>query len=244
MYTPAQRDEIRDRLLERARLDDGITGAAITGSIASGNADDWSDIDLAFAVPGDLHVALDRWTTLMYEEFGALHHWDLPFRATIYRVFLLPGWLEVDLAFAPPAEFGPRAPSWRTVFGDAVENEPNPIPTFDELVGYAWHHVLHARASIERARPWLAEYMISGIRDKTITMGCLRLGLSTAVAKGADELPGEVKASVEPALVRSLDASELRRALSAAARALILEIERADPALAARLSPMIDEIAQ
>lgn len=39
----------------------------------------------------------------------------------VYRVFLLPGWLEVDIGFTPAAQFGPRGPQWRTLFGQPVQ---------------------------------------------------------------------------------------------------------------------------
>jgi hypothetical protein len=40
-------------------------------------------------------------------EFGALHHWDLPWGSTVFRVFLLPGCLEVEALL--PERGGGRA---------------------------------------------------------------------------------------------------------------------------------------
>jgi hypothetical protein len=80
-----------ERLLELAEADPAMVAAAITGSHAIGEGDRWSDIDLAFAVDGELAEVLGRWTELLGGEFGALHHWDLPFGSAIYRVFLLSG---------------------------------------------------------------------------------------------------------------------------------------------------------
>jgi predicted nucleotidyltransferase len=74
MFTPEERDRTRERLLERAGLDSSVTAAAITGSCVAGGGDEWSDIDLAFAIDGDLPPALARWTELLYGDFGALHH--------------------------------------------------------------------------------------------------------------------------------------------------------------------------
>ena len=144
-------------------------------------------------------------------EFGALHHWDLPFGSTTYRVFLLSGGL-VDLAFTPAAELGPRGPAWRTVFGATVRPVPSAPPRRDDLVGLGWHHVLHARTCIERGKPWQAEHWISALRDQVLALACLRLG-HPGYAKGADLLPPELRASLVPALVRSLEEAELRRAL-------------------------------
>jgi hypothetical protein len=111
MFTAEERDLVRNRLLARAEADVAITGAALTGSHASGDADHWSDTDLVLAVRGELAPVADRWTRWLYQELGAQHHWDLTAGAPIIRVFLLPGWLEIDLTFAAQDRFGPRGPS-------------------------------------------------------------------------------------------------------------------------------------
>jgi hypothetical protein len=243
MFSVQERDRVRARLLELAAADPGVVAAAITGSHATGGGDRWSDIDLAFAIDGELADALERWTELLCGEFGALHHWDLPLRSTMYRVFLLPGGLEADLAFTPAAEFGPRGPAWRTVFGATVRPAPGAPPRRDDLVGLAWHHVLHARACIERGKPWQAEHWISALRDQVLALACLRLGHPVGYAKGADLLPPELSASLVPTLVCSLEEAELRRALTAAAVALAAELERTDAGLATRLRPMLSEFS-
>jgi len=243
VFTVEERDAVRGRLLERAQDDPAVSAAAITGSAAAGSADRWSDIDLAVGIQGDLSRALLHWTSVLYAEFAALHHWDLPFGSSIYRVFLLPGCLEVDIAFTPESDFGPRGPNWRTVFGATVEVPTTEPPGRDDLVGLAWHHVLHARICIERGKPWQAEWLIDGVRDHVLALACVRLGYTARFAKGADQLPREVTGAVEPTLVRSLDEAELRRALTAAAVALTAELERGDAALAARLRPTLEELA-
>jgi hypothetical protein len=56
-----------------------------------------------------------------------------------------------------------------------------------------------------------------------------------------DQLPPEATAAVPSALVRSLDASELRRAVSVVIQALLIEITYAD--LASRLTDTLQELA-
>jgi hypothetical protein len=239
MFAVRERDRVRQRLLDRAEADAEVVGAAITGSYAAGGSDEWSDIDLAFAVRGEVAPVMREWTDLLYREFGAVHHWDLPSGSSVYRVFLLPGWLEVDIAFTPATDFGPRGPNWRTVFGTTVEVAPGAAQRPDDVAGLAWHHVLHARVCIERGKPWQAEYWISGVRDHVLALACLRLGFTASYAKGADQLPPWLTAPLEATLVRSLEEAELRRALTAAAAALTAELDRSDPALAGRLRPML-----
>lgn len=242
-FTVRERDEVRRRLLDAARADPAVVGAAHTGSYAAGTADRWSDIDLGLAVDGPLAPAIDRWTGLLYRDFGAVHHWDLPSGSSVYRVFLLPGCLEADIAFTPAADFGPRGPHWRTVFGDAAPARPAAPPGPGDLAGLAWHHALHARVSIERCRPWQAEYWIGALREKVIALTCLRLGHPASHARGADLLPDEVTAPLAATLVGTLDEADLRRALAAATAALDAELSRTDPALADRLRPTLTEVA-
>ncbi|TDB81097.1 hypothetical protein [Micromonospora sp. KC721] len=243
MFSAEERDTIRQRLLDLAAADPMIVGAAITGSQATGDEDRWSDIDLVFAVDGSLAVTMQGWTDRLYDDFDAAHHWDVPSGSAVYRVFLLPACLEVDIAFTPAAHFAPHGPSWRTVFGNPAQPQPAPLPAPDHLAGLAWHHALHAWISIQRNRLWQAEYWISALRSHVIALTSLRLGHPTSYAKGAHLLPADLTEALHATLVRTLDHAELHRALTAAINALIAELERTDPALANRLFPALAELA-
>src|SRR5918997_1255502 len=117
MFTEADRDQIRARLLDRAREDRRVTGAAVTGSASRGAEDRWSDIDLFFGIAAEIPLGevLGDWSEFMYQELGALHHFPLQSGPVIYRPFLLPGCLEVALVFTPAAEFGALGPHFRLV---------------------------------------------------------------------------------------------------------------------------------
>lgn len=239
-----KKDEVRRALLELARADSAVTGAALTGSLATGQADAWSDIDLVLAVRGDLAPTINSWTRRLYDEFGALHHWDLASTPATIRVFLLPDWLEIDLTFAPEAEFGPRGPGWQTVFGRTADLPAFAPPDPERLIGLAWHHALHARVCVERDRCWQAEHWISALRDHLITLACLRLDRPAAYAKGAHLLPAELTTPLEATLIGSLTTHELRRALEATVALLAAEVERWDAPLAHRLRPALVELTE
>jgi hypothetical protein len=246
VFTPEQRRAVRDRLLQRAGDDERIIGAALTGSGSRDAEDRWSDVDLYFGVADGTarEDALEEWSGFLYRELGALHHFDLDAGHAIYRGFLLPGGLEVDIAFAAADRFGPLGPLFRPLFGTVVQQPEagrrGPGP--DQLIGLGCHHALHARTAIARGQPWQAEYWISAIRDHVLTLACLRLELPSAYAKGADALPPAVTAPLEDALVRGLQPPELSRALRAAVVALVREIETADSELAARLRPVLQPL--
>lgn len=77
MLSAEERDRVQERLLSLARTDAAVAGAALTGSHAVGENDRWSDIDLVLSIRDDPAAVLDSWTARLYDEFGALHHWDL-----------------------------------------------------------------------------------------------------------------------------------------------------------------------
>lgn len=247
IYTAQDRDRLLEELIAAARSDARISGAAMTGSASVGLADRWSDIDLAFGIAEQPALAqtLADWTERMYGQHEAVHHVDVVSGATIYRVFLLRNTLQVDLAFSPAAEFGARGPTFRLLFGDAVAGLAVPAgPTAAYLIGFGWLYALHARACIQRAQWWRAEYMVRGVRDSVLTLACLRCGLPLSQARGVDRLPLEVTAPLQQALVRELNAEELCRALQVAMDALLAEMRRVDAALGARLDETLRDLVR
>lgn len=246
MFTERERDSLRDVLVAAARDDGRIGGVALTGSGAVGAEDEWSDIDLAFGLKDgvDQAAVIADWTAVMYGEHECIHHTDVRSRGTVYRVFLLATTLQVDIAFAPTAEFGAKAPTFRLLFGEAVEQVPFGEPAAVELIGMGWLYALHARSSIARGKVWQAEYMISGLRDQVLTLACLRLGFPSSQGRGLHLLPQATTAALEPALVRSVDLTELTRAFRAAVVVLLAEIELVEPALAARLEGPLRELTR
>ena len=195
MFTPEERAHLRSELLDHASRDSRISGAAITGSAAAEREDRWSDIDVLDAA--ELPNVLSDWTARMYDQYLALHHFDMKSGSWIYRVFLLPSTLQVDLAFVCGSEFRALAPSFRLIYGSSNEPRHAPPPQSSDLIGLGWLYALHARSSLARQKLWQAEYMISGIRDHVLALACLRHGLSPAHGRGIDQLPRQVTAQLE-----------------------------------------------
>jgi hypothetical protein len=238
VFTPAERERLRDELVAAARADERIAGAAHTGSAAVGREDRWSDIDLALGLaPGvDVYGVVADWTERMYRAHGAVAHHDVMRGSTLFRVFLLENTLQVDLAFWLPSEFGAIGPTFRLVFGTAAERPPVPPPAARDLIGMAWLYALHVRSSVARGRLWQGEYMVSGMRDHVLALACVRHGVPAHQGRGLDDLPPDVTRPLAESLVRSLDAAEIKRAFAATTDALLREIELVDADLARRLA--------
>jgi predicted nucleotidyltransferase len=242
MFTVADRDRLRETVLALVADDRRVVAGAVVGSLAHGGGDRWSDLDLAFAVGDDVPVStvLDDWTARLERDFDALHLFDLPVGAAIYRVFLLPDGLQFDVSFWPASQFGANSPRFELLFGETVEKEASrPRPAADVFGwGVAWAR--DGRACIDRGRPWQAEYSISAVRDHALELACCRRGLPMRFGRGFDALPPEVLGSFDGTLVRSLERDELLRALERSLDCLLREaadvvdeVQRAAPRIRA-----------
>ncbi|MGA7924067.1 MAG: nucleotidyltransferase domain-containing protein [Thermoplasmata archaeon] len=239
MFTLEYREHVRDYLLQLARSDPRIIAGAAVGSDATGNADRWSDLDLTFGVAEDSLVGtvMSDWTSDVESTFGAATLFDVSAGPTIYRVFLLPGNLQVDLSFTSGyvADYGPK---FKLLFGTAVRREHSGPSSPKDGFGRGVHHAVRARYSIERGRGWQAEYWIRGVRDEAMSLACLRRGLEPSHGRGPDRLPSDVLQSASNALVRSMERAELLRALGRAIDLLCGEAWDADDLLD-RLEPRL-----
>ncbi len=249
VFSVHERELARERLLERAQADARVVAGAVVGAEAHGSADRWSDVDLTFSLVDGAGVdeVLAEWTEDLAAELDAVDLFDVQVGSTVYRVFLLPGNLQVDLSFTPAAEFGALGPHFKLLFGTAVQPPAGqaaaaPQPgTARHLFGLGAHHAVRARFCIERGRPWQAEHWISGTRDQALALACRRRGMQNAYGRDLDRLPAALLAKLEPALVGSLARGELLRALGAAIEALLHEAEETHE-LADRLALPLREL--
>jgi predicted nucleotidyltransferase len=233
MFSVEERDQLRDRVIDMARQDPRVVAAAEVGSLApGGEGDRWSDLDLTFAVEGSASVAsvLDDWTRTLVEKHGAAHLFDLAVSATIYRVFMFRGCLQLDVSFTPASDFRPTSPRFRLVFGEAGPPHATKRPPARDFLGWAAMWARHARVSIERQRWWQAEHAISRLRESALDFAASRRGLPAGHGRGVEQLPPEVHRAFASTLVVAFDRDALRQALEECVSALTAECEDVDDA--------------
>ena len=243
MFDVEERERVRERLVERAHADNRIVSAALVGSLALGEGDRWSDIDLSLGIADEIPLegVLEEWTRDVVSELDGVVLFDLRAQDSIYRVFLLAGWLQIDLSFTPASRFRQGSPRFRLLFGTHKVIDP-PATSAQNLFGWAVIYARHAHVCVERRRWWQAEYCVSAVRDHALMLACLRRGLPPSFGRGFDDVPAEVVAELHDALVRSLDRDELLRALHAAIDALLREaIDVGD--VVPKVEPQLRELA-
>ena len=225
MFTVAYRARVREALIEKARHDTRIESAAAVGGSAHGEGDPWSDVDLSFGVASaaSRDEVLEGWTLDIGRDYDAVALFDLPVQSSIYRVFLFPGALQVDLSFTPAAGFGARGPHFALLFGTAIEPAPPTSASPRQEFGLAVHHAVRARYCIARGRQLQAEHWTHQVRDLALTLACRRLGLEAGLGRGFDALPEPIRTAAEAALVKTVEPTELLRALTASVQLLMAE---------------------
>ncbi len=223
MFTVEDRNRLRDHLAEMARADPRLVAGALIGSTTDDGGDRWSDLDLTFGIASNANLldVLADWTARLEREFNAVRLFDLPYQSTMYRVFLFPGNLQVDLSFTPEAEFGALGPRFKLLFGSAVKRS-QPKPTSPQhLFGLAVHHLVRARVCVERGRFWQAEYWIGEARNQALTLACYHNGVQTNYGRGFDDLPEEILESFREPPVTEVSRDQLLKALGRAANRLL-----------------------
>jgi hypothetical protein len=225
VFDEADRARVRALVLEMAEADPRIVAGAELGSLVDGRADRWSDLDLTFAVapPTPVIDVLDDWSERLAERLDAVRLFDLPVGSTVYRVFLLPGALQVDISITPAAEFWPRGPAFRLAFGAAGETRLTPPPLPGELFGLGVEDVRTARVAIERERYWQALYFIESLRNHGLAIACVRRGLKASYGRGFHDLPESVLEAAGRTLVSTLDRPHLIGGLRAGVDLLLAE---------------------
>jgi hypothetical protein len=244
MFTAEERDRLKNHVVEFARNDPRIVAGALVGSLTGDRADRWSDVDLTFAVKDDTPISelLDEWSAHLANDFEAIQLFDLLVDPIVYRVYLLPRGLQLDVSMSPASRFRATSERFQLLFGTADDSFESPSPPKD-LLGWALMWARSARVYIERDRPWLAEHCVTSFRNYAMSYACQRRNLTASYGKGFDQLPPDLLESYEKMFVRSLDRNELLRAFEAGIAALLEDL-KATGSLNGALEARIQELTE
>ncbi|MEP7320992.1 MAG: hypothetical protein ABI761_03695, partial [Saprospiraceae bacterium] len=159
---------------------------------------------------------------------------DLNVGNTVYRVFILPGCLQLDLSFSPATEFGAFGPHFNLLYGKQVDKQQHyTVQSNAEIFGYLVHHLLRARFCAERNKLWQAEFWINEAKNYALKLACISKGLRSDYGRGLDELPEEILASFKNALVTTLSKEEIIRVIKVIVTAL--------PGISKEINQLIDK---
>ncbi|MGH1549564.1 hypothetical protein ACRAWB_10510 [Leifsonia poae] len=223
---PERQQEFLDRVLPRIAADDRVTAVALSGSLAHGSPDAFSDVDLVLAIPDESHAAVmaDRlaliaaWTDLVVGFTG--EHVGEP---RLIVALVGPPLLHVDFTFLPESRFAEVVGGLRLLHG-AVDAPAAQLPAesapFDAqwIEDRFWTWIHYGATKLARGELFEALDTLAALRS-------LVLGPLASVRAGAEPRGVRRLESVAPE-----DAAALRATVSGydrreAAEALLASVE-------------------
>ena len=235
---PDSRSRLRDSLVDLARHDEDVVGAALVGSAARGAEDEWSDIDLVLQLSPDADepAVVDRFTQWIDAEEGTADTLDVMAGGVRYRVFLLRSSLQVDISFWPHDEFrATTSEGFQLIFGSANPPTRPAEPDLNRTIGMGWLYALHARSALARGNLWQAVTMVDDLRNQILALACARHGLNAWHGREIDRLPADELAAISRARPTEVTREAIAASLHISIELFLTELTRHDPSRAERL---------
>ena len=246
LFSPGQRQQVLDRVLAALETDERIAGVLVVGSDAVGFDDRYSDIDLSVVIAAEDQVllAFREWRSRIERLLPVIHCLEAIYGPNNYlHGFLLEGFLEVDIGFVSFANLVARRERWKLAFDRSgkiegiMQSSWQNRPQRDLRAGYfrrldsVWHYITHVVIALKRNQPWKAMNYLEVIRNRTIELAGLRLGLDTGHFRQVDQMPAEFLSDLQKALISSTDHADILRALKMAAACFFREAQALDEML-------------
>lgn len=209
LFTPKYRQRVLERLIAHFQSDARIAGVLIVGSAAVGFDDGYSDIDLCVVVANEAErsAVFKDWGKRLHNLFFVLHHLDVvKGEKGLLHVFLLEGFLEVDLGFESLETLTARRTRWRVAYDHSgtleellrtsweksQKNRNHLIRNqYKNRLDAVWHYIMHAVVAVQRNLPWKAIAEIEELRRQVIELRGLRENLETKRYRYVDRLSPE-----------------------------------------------------
>ncbi len=230
LFTECERQQVLDWLLEDLRADERVAGIVIAGSGSVGFRDRFSDIDLCVAVfnEDEKEAVFTDWKKRLEEKFSILHMCETSNSVVHSGFILLSGFLGVDMFFTSIDKLHARRESWAVAWDRTSkmveimqrtwENRKRTDPRrfYQERLDYVWHFIISCAVAVRRGWYWEAVETIGIIRSQAVELAFLCMDMEPKQHHKLDQLPPEFLSRLEGALVKSVGAGEIIRALNCA----------------------------
>ena len=249
VFSVADREALRARLVRFAEADERVSAAASLGSAARGELDRWSDIDLALRlVPGaEADAVADAWTSYVMQAEQVVDNLDIRASGALYRVLLLASSLQVDLSFWPHDQALAGGAPVEVLFGEVPVAPTEPAHGPDEsrsAVRMGWLYALHVRAALGRGRWWQASWMLESFRDVVVALYCRRFDLPASEGRGVDRLPAALLDGLAHSHPSGVEPDQLWASLDVLVGLLLEEAERHGVQVSDDLAGVLVELAR
>ena len=225
----------------------------IVGSGGEEFEDEYSDIDLCVVVgkDDDILPAFKEWPVRITELFAIIQYVESIER--FLHIFLLEGFLELDIGFLSLSNLTARKGRWKVAFDYSGKIEDIMQSSWNERrhqtdieaiylhrIKSIWSYIMHAVVALQRNLPWKAISELGEIRNQTIELRGLREGLDTKRFRHVDKMSQEFLEDMRKTLVSSMDDKEIMNAIRIATNCFFREARRIDKILGDNFSSEIE----
>lgn len=193
------------RSIVAALKEDGrIAGVVLVGSGAVGFQDEFSDIDLSVVVRrrDNIEVVFREWGERLRRMLPVVGHFETRYAAdSLLWGFLLQNYLEIDMGFLCLDNLTARSDRWKVIFDrmgridsilqkswenrSAVDVKGAYLANFNGV----WHYITHVAILAERGQFLRAVHYLEELRNDTVEIAGLRLGLRADNFRDVDRFP-------------------------------------------------------
>ena len=230
-YTPEERRQTLEKLLQALKSDGRITGVLVVGSGAVGFKDDHSDIDLSvvIATEKDVEPVFRDWDDKIQALFPVVTRFETHYGPYSFLYgFLLDNFLELDIGFLYLNNLVARRPQWQIAFDrsgkiqsimEASQTNKSAAEESERHQHYLesiWHYIMHSAICLRREQNWRAMFYLGMVRQQTIELAGLRLGLETKNYRHVDQFPADFLLSLQRSLPSDFSSIKIMKALKTA----------------------------
>lgn len=250
LYSPKEREEILNKIIEITKQDNSIVGTIIVGSGAEGFRDEYSDIDLCVVIKNDADIlkVYRDFAHKVNNQLEVFKYVEVLIENKRYlHLFLLDNFLELDISFVYLKNLAALRNRWKVSFDNSGKIEEIMQRTWNERKNWngkkdkvdikevyinhmedIWYNIIHGVISVKRKDFWRALYELEYIRNITIELHGLREGLETKRFRYVDKMSHTFREDIEKTLVSSMDSTSLLLSINNAATCFFKEAQYFD----------------
>lgn len=239
LYTPEERQQALENLLHALKGDGRIAGVLVVGSGAAGFKDAYSDIDLSVVIASeeDVEPVFREWDDKIQALFPVVARFETRYgpHSFLYG-FLLDNFLELDVGFVCLDNLVAKRPYWQIAFdrsgqiqsiveaSQIAEPLPGKTERHQRYLNSIWHYIMHSAICVQRGQNWRAIYYLGMVRQRTIELAGMRLGLETKNYRQVDQFPAAILLPLQQSLPSDLSKGAIMHALQTATHCFFDEV--------------------
>jgi len=242
LFTPPQRQNIYNTIIEQLKGDDRITGIIAVGAHDSPFTDDDDGIDLLVVIekPSIIDIVFTLWVKRIEDMFAEHILFDIILDEDANQLsILLDNYLQISVQIRAVNRFHMVGDDWCIVFDRQhnlqsyidtrrLTHEQHILKTYEQHIHTIWHPIVACVRELRRDNLWKANAELGILRRHVIEIAGLRHSHFTQSYKNMNHLPEMFLVQLRHTLPTNITESAIRRSLKMTLGMLFNETARLD----------------